>query len=313
MPHAAVRRLAAALALIAACLLAPGAALAKQGPVIGTFSLALPFSWAHPDLDPRGANDFACRPSAAHPRPVVLLHGTYANRFNSFAAMAPAIRRQGFCVFAPDYGLGRIRGLNGSRALRSSSTQVAAFVDRVLAATGARQVDLVGYSQGALVGRAYLRYDGGTDPADPAQNKVHGLVGLSAINHGTRLGGLADLLDRLSLRPVLASVVGESSADVLVGSPFLAALNAGAETEPGVRYAMLATGTDEINVPASRAMLTAGPGAQVDNILLQRGCSTDLSDHFNITYSPRAIALTLHALDPDSPVRIPCGLTLPGF
>ena len=74
---------------------------------------------------------------------------------------------------------------------------------------------------------------------------------------------------------------------------------------------MIATTTDEVSVPYRRAYLTAGPGATVSNVLLQQGCPTDLSDHFNLTYSPRAAALVRRALDPTDQVRVPCGLVMP--
>jgi hypothetical protein len=75
---------------------------------------------------------------------------------------------------------------------------------------------------------------------------------------------------------------------------------------------MIGTKQDEISVPFRNAFLTAGPGATVSNITLQSGCPTDLSDHFNITYSRRATAFVLKALDPTYGGRVPCQFLLPG-
>lgn len=281
---------------------------------MGNFTLAVPYGVLNPTASPRGADDFSCKPTAAHPRPVVLVHGTFANRFNSFAAMAPALRRAGYCVFSLNYGASRFRGIGvyGMRSIRGSADELAAYVDRVRAATGAPQVDLVGYSQGAVVARAYLKWNGGAAaPAAGVPAPVNALVGLSGVNHGTTLLGLTDAIKALGLTQLAKSALGAGPFDLVEGSALQRELAIGGETEPGVRYTMLATQTDEVSVPSSDAYLTAAPGHSVDNVLLQRGCPTDRSDHFNITYSPRAIALVLRALDPSQQRPVPCGIVLP--
>ena len=48
-----------------------------------------------------GANDFACR-SAAHPVPVILVHGTFGDMTVSWNALSPLLKSQGYCVFALD-------------------------------------------------------------------------------------------------------------------------------------------------------------------------------------------------------------------
>src|SRR5689334_749169 len=73
---------------------------AAAGPELPDFPAALLYSVAQPDASPAGANDFACRPSSRHPRPVVLVHGTYENRFDNFARLSPSLKRDGYCVFA---------------------------------------------------------------------------------------------------------------------------------------------------------------------------------------------------------------------
>jgi triacylglycerol esterase/lipase EstA (alpha/beta hydrolase family) len=307
-----MRRLAVAVTVLGA-LVAPAAASAKSGPVITTFSSAFVYGLTHQNIDPAGANDYSCKPTAAHPRPVVLLHGTFANRFNSFASLANTIKQQGYCVFAPDYGRGLIKGINGTHAVKAEAREIAVDVSTVLSATGASQVDIVGYSQGGLVARAYLKYYGGANATNPALSIVHSLIGLSVDNEGTTLGGRTALIDRYRLRPLLRLIAGDSSVDQIAGSGFLTELNAGGQTVPGVNYTMVATKNDEINVPPTNAFLTPAPGQSVNDVMLQTGCPTDFSDHFNLPYSRRAAWIVLRALDPSYAAPEPCQVLLPGL
>ncbi|MGI8955224.1 MAG: lipase, partial [Nocardioidaceae bacterium] len=50
-----------------------------HGPAQQSFTPALLLSVLQPDLAPPGTNNFRCRPTARHPRPIVLVHGTGAN------------------------------------------------------------------------------------------------------------------------------------------------------------------------------------------------------------------------------------------
>ena len=80
------------------------AAPAETGPETGSFLVAAAYSIGHPAASPPGANDWSCRPSARHPRPVVLVHGTWENRYDNFARLSPTLKRDGYCVFALNYG-----------------------------------------------------------------------------------------------------------------------------------------------------------------------------------------------------------------
>ena len=134
-----------------------------------------------------GINDFSCRPSAAHPRPVVLVHGTFGNAWDNWLVGAPYIAARGFCVFELDYGqVSGVPLIHGLTPVAQSAQQLADYVDQVLAATGASQVDIVGHSQGGMMPRYYLKFLGGAA-------KVHTLVGIAPSNHGTTLDGIATL------------------------------------------------------------------------------------------------------------------------
>ena len=98
----------------------------------------------------RGWNDYSCKPSAAHPRPVVLVHGTFANSVDNWLGLAPYLVKRDYCVYALDYGqLSGVPFFHGLGPLDKSAEQLKTFVDKVLAATGAAEADLVGHSQGA--------------------------------------------------------------------------------------------------------------------------------------------------------------------
>ena len=60
---------------------------------------------------------------------------------------------------------------------------------------------------------------------------------------------------------------------------------------------------DEVVTPYSSAFLV---GPAVTNITVQNQCPLDQSDHLEIAYDPVAMADMLNALDPASPVRVPC-------
>lgn len=234
-----------------------------------------------------GANDFSCRPSAAHPRPVVLVHGTFGNQDN-FGAIAPRLAGAGFCVFALDYGCQDLAQLICATApIEDSARQLAAFVGRVLTATGAAQVDIVGHSQGGMMPRQYMKFLNGA-------GKVHQLVGLAPSNHGTTLDGLAALAANFPG----ASVLCDACVEQVAGSAFLANLNAGGDTLPGVSYTVIETRFDEVVTPFTSAFLS---GPAVTNILIQDTCPADVSGHLSLLVDPNAIGWVQHALDPRVP------------
>src|SRR5580693_1847837 len=258
-----------------------------------------------PATPPPGANNFSCQPSAAHPYPVILVHGTLANKNDNWQAAAPILANHGYCVFAFNYGgSAATSDLQGTGDIAASAAQLATFVNTVLAATGAGKVDLVGHSQGGMMPRYYINFLGGAA-------KVDKLVALAPSNYGTTLDGLTVLGKTLGLLVPVNSVLSttcEACVQQEVGSSFLATLNA-EPTVSSVSYTVIESRDDEVVTPYTNAFLPAGPN--VTNITLQNQCPLDESDHLEIANDPVAMADMLNALDPAQPVKVPCLLVLP--
>jgi triacylglycerol esterase/lipase EstA (alpha/beta hydrolase family) len=264
------------------------------------------YGYAHtsPTASPPGANDWSCKPTAAHPQPVVLVHGTFADMSNSWQAISPLLKNNGYCVFALNYGdyngSGAI-GVYGVDDIPTSAAELNAFVDKVRAATGAAEVDLVGHSQGGMMPRYYLKYLGGAA-------EVRALVGLSPSNHGTTLDGLFILSNFFPGANQFTGALCPACEQQRADSAFITNLNAGGETVPGVDYTVIQTRYDQVVTPYTSAFLS---GSNVKNILLQNQCVLDLGDHLSMPYDHIVGADVLTALDPAHPRGFFCTLIAP--
>ncbi|AOR35198.1 lipase [Streptomyces fodineus] len=245
-----------------------------------------------------GWNDFSCKPSADHPRPVVLVHGTLGNSVDNWLSLAPYLKGRGYCVYSLDYGqLTGVPLFYGLGPIDKSAEQLSAFVDKVLAATGAAKADLVGHSQGGMMPRYYLKFLGGA-------GKVNALVGLAPDNHGATLSGLTNLLPYFPGASDLIKATTPGLADQIPGSDFLTKLNADGDTVPGVHYTVIATKHDEVATPWQSQYLS---GSDVHNVLLQDLCSLDFSEHVAIGLFDRiAFHEVANALDPAHATATTC-------
>jgi pimeloyl-ACP methyl ester carboxylesterase len=293
--------------LALATALAAAGALAVAGPAQASLPViyngALGYAHASPSASPPGSNDWACKPTAAHPRPVVLVHGTFADMSDSWQALSPLLKNDGYCVFALNYGSSNGSGDVGVYAtgdIAGSASELSSFIDRVLAATGASQVDMVGHSQGGMMPRYYIRFDGGAA-------KVHTLVGLAPSNHGTTVNGLFTIAEYIPGATAFEGLC-QACEEQASGSAFIANLNADHETEPGVSYTVIESEYDEVVTPYTSAFLS-GPG--VTNITLQHQCLLDLGEHLSMPYDHIADADVLTALDPAHPQHPLCTPILP--
>jgi triacylglycerol esterase/lipase EstA (alpha/beta hydrolase family) len=295
-------RLCLWLAVAGACLFAFAAA-ASAAPTYPVIYNGLAGYGAHyltPDVPAAGSHyvDFRsaapaapCR-SAAHPDPVVLVDGTFVNQAADFAAVSPLLADNGYCVYTDNLGAPAGDPIAMTGDIPATASQLGIVVDKVLAATGASQVDLVGHSQGGGVApRWYLKFDGGAA-------KVHALVGLAPSNHGTTIDGLQTLTQQLGVVGIVNLAIGPAAAEQEDGSAVNTALDAGGDTVPGVAYTTIVSRNDEVVTPHTHQFLTAGPGATVDNILLQTVCPLDQGEHLSVVYDQIALREMLNALDP---------------
>jgi pimeloyl-ACP methyl ester carboxylesterase len=309
-----VPRLVAAVVALASALLA-GVAVPRAGAATGypvIYNIAAAHNvLADPTAPPAGANDFACKPSAAHPDPVVLVHGLGSNMGENWASYAPLLANHGYCVFALTYGLDpHEQVVGGLQPMEQSSAELAAFVQRVLAATGARKVDLVGHSEGTVMPQYYLKFRGGARYVDK-------YVAITPIYHGTTMLGIGSLLYSLQqaypqysagFATWFAKQCG-SCEEFLRGSPFLRHLYAdGVYAVPGVTYTTIMTRFDELVTPYTSGRLEA-PNAT--NIVVQNQCPLDLADHAAMAFDPTVGQDVLNALDPAHRQPVPCHLVLP--
>ena len=262
--------------------------------------LALAAAAAPCAASPARANDFKCRPVADHPEPVVLVHGLGANMDDNWAYMSPRIAAAGYCVFALTYGRATEKPSDprgGVTSMKESAHELAGFVDHVLAATGARKVDIVGHSEGSLMPDYYLKFLPRARHGDGSL-KVDDYVGITPLWHGSRR---AALLDGRGC---------PACSQIKRGSGFLAQINRGptGARVPGVSYTMLMTLFDQVVAP-----VTSGYMDGATNLFMQGQCAADTSSHVGMALNANVLGDVLHALDPgDTTPPVDCA-SLYGF
>ncbi|OXR44424.1 Extracellular esterase EstB [Nocardia cerradoensis] len=307
--HLPRRALGAALVLAISSILWVTAAAAAHAeyPVDYNFFSGIPYELRNPGGSLPGADDWSCRPSDAHPEPVVLVHGTGGGAQTNWGVYAPLLANAGYCVYSLTYGAydlpWPLSAIGGMRPIEDSSAELAAFVDRVLAATGAEKVDLIAHSQGNLVGNYFVKRLGGAD-------KVDKFVAIAAPWLGT-FGPVIDpareIARRLGAGSAFDAALGASPcaacAQMTGSTDFIRSLNADGVYDPDVTYTNIETRYDELVVPYTVALV---PGPTTTNIVVQDGCAADYSEHAGIAGSDRAAAFALNALDPDDPQAVPC-------
>ena len=282
--RAAVVLFAAAAALMA---VSPAVASAKYSVPYGNSALAEAIwneTWEPETV--AGANN-GCKPSSAHPYPVVLVHATLADEGSNWVTLGPLLANEGYCVYAFNYGatlaslevwplIGpRIDGLGH---IESSAKELSSFVNNVLSKTKASKVDLVGHSQGGMMPNYYIKDLGGA-------SKVNELIGLAPSNHGTTLDGITTFVENFpfatELTTDLLELLGAPSLpEQTEKSAFMTKLfGSGEPVVAGVRYVVVETIHDEVVTPYTHAFLS---GSNVTNITIQNQCPGDPVAHIGM-------------------------------
>ena len=256
---------------------------------------------------PAGANNFRCRPTRAHPDPVVLVHGLGATMSENWRYLSPLLAARGYCVFALTYGIDpRWRYMGGVIPIERSAPELGAFVRRVLAATHARRVDLVGHSEGTFMPQYWLKFLGGA-------RLVNRYVALTPLYRGTTFYGMSNLRDSAPpaiSQAITAQVAGYcgSCPEFLAGSPMVRKLTAGGAAVRGVTYTTIPTRHDELVTPYTSGLLFA---RNATNHVLQDVCPNDVSEHVAEAFDPVVARIVFNALDPRHARRVSCA-GLPG-
>ena len=252
---------------------------------------------------PPGANDFSCKPTKAHPNPLVLVHGLGATMGENWGYISPILAKQGYCVFALTYGVDpRFQYAGGVLPIQKSAHELNGFVKRVLRATGAKKVDLVGHSEGTFMPEYWLKYLGGA-------KYVRRYVAMTPLYAGTTLYGVSSLSEVLAGFGLSQGVIDQfsefcgSCPQFLASSDMVKKLNKGGAAVPGIAYTTIPTRYDELVVPYTRGILYA-PNAT--NHMLQDVCPTDLSEHVAEAFDPVVVQIILNALDPRHAKPVSC-------
>jgi triacylglycerol lipase len=219
--------------------------------------------------------------------PVIVIEGTGSSQpllpILDYNVLVERLEHDGYRTFLfrlPGAGLGDIA---------ETSAAFRPFVDQVLSQTGASKVDLIGHSQGGLIGRYYIKFLGGA-------TKVDSMIGIAAPHYGSQVANLA------SLYGVLDCLSFEFCQQSVTGSQFLQDLNGDDDTFGNVAYTNFATTLDEIVVPYTNSFQRS---AGATNVTIQAHCPLRVVEHLLLatdgtTYSGIQDALAKR------PIRLAC-------
>lgn len=191
-------------------------------------------------------------------RPVLLVHGIW-DRGTIFAALVRRLRGEGRAhVEAID-----LAPRDASVPLEVYAGQVEEAAARLLARAGVRQLDLVGFSMGALVSRLWLVERGG-------RARTRSFVSISGPQRGTALARLG---------------LGPGTAQMRPGSALLRRLEADPVGLGAVRVTSIWTPFDLMILPPRSGVLPGGAERRIPVPL-----------HALMPRSPRVIAAVLEAI-----------------
>ncbi|HWU32523.1 MAG TPA: lipase, partial [Marmoricola sp.] len=307
-------RLLAGLGAAAVVLIALTTGWPGQANATGSHTTQLPVSYnflqntitVNTAASAPGENDWTCKPSAAHPRPVVLVHGTAGNAATNWVTYAALLHDKGYCVYALTYGVASVEAsspikFGGMNDIVTSAREMRTFVAKVLSNTRATKIDLIGHSQGTYMPNYWIRWLGGA-------RYVHDYISLAPLWAGTGTSSASQLNNTLhafgtstdKLIPVCTAC-----GQMITGSDFAKKMASGVVAAPQVSYLNISTKYDELVMPYTSGQLSGY--ANMKNVVLQNYCPSDFTEHFEVASDPNAAQFVLAFLNNNTvPKTISC-------
>ena len=302
------------------------------GPRLRAFPQAYLRSLRHPEWLPHGVQDVRevldgkITPNLDRYEdrtPIVLVHGTWMNSFNTFAMLGPFLA-ENRPVFSLEYGtdpaalVSRLRSINATTDLHDALAEVTDLLDRFRAQLSLPRIDLIGHSQGGLHCRSYANavidwlYDDalnrGLTEEEAEQfaadnNPVRAVISLAGNHRGTTAWGMRRALSTLQryglpVNKLVDRLVGRACVQQLLDSDYFATLNRAARgiTRRGPHYLNIGTPFDTVVRPWTGAFLPEQDGHRITNVNNASG-GGDWSDHLALLYSPNTLKLIHEFLD----------------
>jgi triacylglycerol esterase/lipase EstA (alpha/beta hydrolase family) len=250
----------------------------------------------------------ACGNSAFNP--VVILHGLGANKNEDLNFLETFLQQQGFCTFSLTYGeYPLLPVVGGLEPIATSAAEIGSFIKQTIASSGARQVDIVGHSEGAFQALYVPKFQN----VAPLVNKI---VAIAPPTHGTNFAGLYNLAyvfgnqSRTLVGDVLDLLGCAACNDLGPGGAAVTRLNDGKPiVQPGNTLTVIASKSDELVTPTDTAFVNE-PG--VHNIYVQDYCPLDPVGHIGEAYDLNVWNLVLNALTAAPDRQFDCVIGAPG-
>ncbi|TMK98504.1 MAG: alpha/beta fold hydrolase [Actinobacteria bacterium] len=256
-----------------------------------------------------GNNDPSCKPTPAHPQPIVFLHGLGATYYEDLNVLQAEMASRGYCTFSSTYGAyPGFPYVGGVRPVPESAVEIKDFIQQVLAETGSGKVDIVGHSEGGFQSLYVTK-------TQRIRRKVERVIAIAPPTHGTTFAGLYNLAylfgesEREFVGEVLTTFGCPACSELGIGGSAVATLDSGSIAQPGVTYTIITSRYDELVTPTDTAFVYE-PG--VTNEYVQDTCPYDPVGHIGEAYDPNVWHLVENALDPANARSFTCYAGSPG-
>lgn len=268
---------------VVSCLLVLAAGTTAAHPSVALTATA-PACEDRPCLPSSGVSvpgvDVPCIPGEERSTPVILIHGTRADKTINWVYLGPELAELGYCVYSVDLPD------RGQAPIAQSVEALAQRVDEVLAETGARRVSLFGHSLGGIVARDFVKRGGGLHVVDD-------IIAMGTPHFGYYTEPPGDQVD------AIYNTGCPACYEMARGSAYMEGLNQGDVTPGSISYTSIITEHDGVALPLDSQYLPEN--GRVANILLQGGCPDHFVEHLTMALDPLVRDWVVNALDRNGP------------